>query len=86
MPSATASRPHTRTHPPRDCVRALSHASPAAPSQGKVVHTLSGVRGEVYPAFSVGEGAVLEPNFGGKSYAYEVPAGFQGIIKTMSLL
>ena len=36
--------------------------------KGKVVHQVSGIRGEVLPAFSVGDGAVLEANFGGKEY------------------
>ena len=53
---------------------------------GKVVHSVSGVRGEVLPSFSVANGAVLEPNFGGKPYVQGMPAGFQGIIKSMSLL
>jgi len=53
---------------------------------GKVVHQISGIRGEVLPAFSVSGGAVLEPNFGGKPYAQGMPMGFQGIIKSMSLL
>ena len=35
---------------------------------GKVVHQLSGIRGEVLAVFSVSDGAVLEPNFGGKPY------------------
>ena len=43
-----------------------------------------------YPDYTRGEriadGAVLEPNFGGKPYAQGMPAGFQGIIKSMSLL
>jgi len=54
--------------------------------QGKVVHQISGIRGEVLPAFSVGDGAVLEANFGGREYQQGMPAGFQGIIKSMSLL
>ena len=53
---------------------------------GKVVHQISGIRGEVMPAFSVANGAVVEPNFGGKPYAQGMPMGFQGIIKSMSLL
>lgn len=53
---------------------------------GKVIHQLSGIRGEVLPCFSVGEGAVIEANFGGKDYAQGMPNGFQGIIKSMSLL
>ena len=54
---------------------------------GKVVNQLSGIRGEVLPVFSVADGAVLEPNFGGKAYALGMPpGGFQGIIKSMSLL
>ena len=53
---------------------------------GKVVHQISGIRGEVLPSFSVANGAVLEANFGGKSYVQGMPMGFQGIIKSMSLL
>uniref|UniRef100_A0A7S2DQK9 SPRY domain-containing protein n=1 Tax=Haptolina brevifila TaxID=156173 RepID=A0A7S2DQK9_9EUKA len=53
---------------------------------GKVVHQLSGIRGEVLAVFSVSDGAVLEPNFGGKPYLQGMPPGFQGIIKSMSLL
>merc|ERR1719502_2133490 len=53
---------------------------------GKVVHQVSGIRGEVLPAFSVANGAVLEANFGGVPYAQGMPMGFQGIIKSMSLL
>ena len=49
--------------------------------EGKVVHQLSGIRGEVLAVFSVADGAVLEPNFGGRPYsqarrrcpAYHVP-------------
>ena len=52
----------------------------------KVIHQVSGIRGEVLPCFSVADGAVLEPNFGGKPYAGGMPMGFQGIIKSMSLL
>jgi hypothetical protein len=53
---------------------------------GKVVHQVSGIRGEVLPAFSVANGAVVEPNFGQTPYAQGMPMGFQGIIKSMSLL
>ena len=53
---------------------------------GKVVHQLSGIRGEVLPVFSVADGAVLQPNFGGSAYASTRPIGFQGIIKSMNLL
>ena len=53
---------------------------------GKVVHQVSGIRGEVLPAFSVANGAVLEANFGNKAYVQGLPMGFQGIIKCMSLL
>jgi len=52
----------------------------------KLVHQLSGVRGEVLPVFSVADGAVLEANFGGKDYSQAIPMGFQSIIKSMSLL
>jgi len=52
----------------------------------KVVHQVSGIRGEVLPAFSVANGAVLEANFGSKPYGQGMPMGFQGIIKSMSLL
>ena len=52
----------------------------------QVVHQVSGIRGEVLPALSVANGAVLEPNFGGRAYAQGMPMGFQGIIKSMSLL
>jgi len=54
--------------------------------KGRQVHQLSGVRGEVLPVFSVADGAVLEPNFGGNPYAERVPSGYPGIIKSMSLL
>jgi len=37
---------------------------------GKVVHQISGIRGEVLPAFSISSGAVLEPNFGSKPYTH----------------
>ena len=47
---------------------------------------MSGIRGEVLPVFSVADGGVLQPNFGGSAYAYAVPMGFQGIIKSMNLL
>lgn len=55
-------------------------------SEGRVIHQISGIRGEVLPAFSVSDGATLEANFGGREYAQGMPAGFQGIIKSMSLL
>ena len=51
-----------------------------------MVHQISGIRGEVLPVVSVAGSAVLEPNFGGKAYAQGMPMGFQGIIKSMSLL
>merc|ERR1712060_349511 len=51
----------------------------------QLVQQLSGVRGEVMPAFSVADGAVLSANFGGSEYA-SLPPGFQGIIKCKSLL
>jgi len=54
--------------------------------EGKVVHQMSGIRGEVIAVFSVADGAVLEPNFGGRPYSQGMPPGFQGIIKSMSLL
>lgn len=54
--------------------------------KGKVVHQISGIRGEVLPALSVGDGAMLEANFGAREYDQGMPAGFQGIIKSMSLL
>ena len=38
------------------------------------------------PCFSVADGACLEANFGGRDYALGMPNGFQGIIKSMSLL
>jgi hypothetical protein len=53
---------------------------------GKVVHQISGVRGEVTPVLSVDGGAVVEANFGGAEYANEVPNGFQSIIKSQSLM
>lgn len=46
---------------------------------------MSGVRGEVLPAFSVSDGAELVPNFGGATYG-SMPPGFQGLIKCQSLL
>ena len=53
---------------------------------GKVIHQISGIRGEVLPAFSVSGGAVLEANFGAKDYGNGIPGGFQGIIKASNLL
>ena len=53
---------------------------------GKVVHQLSGIRGEVFAVFGVADGAAIEPNFGGKPYSHGMPPGFQGIIKSMNLL
>ena len=67
---------------PSHSLRTFLVASPTA----QVVHQVSGIRGEVLPAFSVANGAVLEANFGGKTYAQGMPMGFQGIIKSMSLL
>jgi len=52
----------------------------------KVVHQISGIRGEVSPAFSVSGGAVVEVNFGAKDYANGIPSGFQGIIKAVGLM
>ena len=54
--------------------------------ESKVVHQVSGIRGEVLPCFSVDSGACLEVNFGAQDYAQGMPNGFQGIIKSMSLL
>lgn len=51
----------------------------------QLLQQLSGIRGEVLPVFSVGNGAVLECNFGNVDYV-SMPAGFQGIIKCKSLL
>jgi len=51
----------------------------------QLVRQLSGVRGEVMPAFSVADGAILTANFGSVEYA-SMPPGFQGIIKCKSLL
>ena len=51
-----------------------------------MIHQISGIRGEVLPAFSVAGGASLEVNFGNKDYAKGIPAGFQGIIKATSLM
>merc|ERR1712196_35039 len=45
----------------------------------KVVHQISGIRGEVLPCFSVDDGAVLTPNFGSVDYKFGMPPGFQGI-------
>ena len=54
---------------------------------GRLIHQISGIRGEVLPAFSVGGGASLDANFGSKEpWANTVPAGFEGLIKSMSLL
>jgi len=53
---------------------------------GKVIHQISGIRGEVCPAFSVSGGAVLEANFGAKDYAVGIPSGFQGIIKATNII
>jgi len=51
----------------------------------QLIEQMSGVRGEVLPAFSVGDGAIIEANFGKTEYG-SMPAGFQGIIKCQSLL
>ena len=51
----------------------------------QLIHQMSGVRGEVSPAFSVGDGASIEVNFGARPYVH-IPPGFQGIIKSKSLL
>ena len=53
---------------------------------GKVIHQISGIRGEVLPAFGVSDGASLEVNFGGNDYANGIPSGFQGIIKATSIM
>ena len=66
--------------------RAPAESPPSFSSLPQVVHQVSGIRGEVLPAFSVANGAVLEANFGSKPYAQGMPMGFQGIIKSMSLL
>ena len=50
-----------------------------------LVHQMSGIRGEVLPAFSVADGAQIEVNFGHTAYAY-MPNGFQGIIRVVSML
>ena len=42
-----------------------------------MIHQISGIRGEVWPAFSVSGGAELEANFGAKDYAVGIPSGFQ---------
>ena len=56
-------------------------------SGGKLIHQLSGVRGEVLPAFSVSDGASLDVNFGSREpWAQPMPPGFEGIIKSISLL
>lgn len=56
-------------------------------SGSRLVQQLSGIRGEVMPAFSVAGGATLDVNFGRKEpWAGTVPAGFEGLIKSMSLL
>ena len=69
----------SRKHTPDHGARANTH-------HAQVVHQISGIRGEVLPVFSVADGAELEPNFGGAAYAQGMPLGFQGIIKSMSLL
>ena len=78
------------SHPLRlaEAVLTLAHCMHCADfyKDGKLVHQLSGIRGEVLPVFSVADGAMLQPNFGGSAYAYTMPMGFQGIIKSMSLL
>lgn len=53
----------------------------------RLIHQMSGIRGEVLPAFSVGDGATLDANFGRKEpWGGAIPAGFEGLIKSMSLL
>ena len=39
------------------------------------MHQVSGIRGEVLPAFSVANGAVLEANFGASAYSMGMPMG-----------
>jgi len=51
----------------------------------KLIHQVSGIRGEVLPVFSVADGAKLEVNFGHSEYHY-MPNGFQGIIRVVSML
>ena len=53
---------------------------------GARIHQVSGIRGEVLPVFSVSNGASLEVNFGSVDYAQGIPAGFQGMIKSKSIL
>ena len=54
--------------------------------EGKVIHQISGIRGEVLPAFGVADGASLEVNFGAGDYANGIPSGFQGIIKATNIM
>lgn len=51
----------------------------------KLVHQMSGIRGEVLPVFSVADGAQLEVNFGDVEYG-NMPNGFQGIIRVVSMM
>jgi hypothetical protein len=44
------------------------------------------VKGDVYPAVSVGEGAVLQANFGAMPFKYDIPEGFSPIILSQDLI
>mmetsp|Transcript_7750 Transcript_7750/g.17973 ORF Transcript_7750/g.17973 Transcript_7750/m.17973 type:complete len:184 (+) Transcript_7750:48-599(+) len=50
-------------------------------------NTIKGIRGEVYPAVSVEDGASLEAQFDGESgFAYPPPAGFSGVMASRRLM
>jgi hypothetical protein len=46
----------------------------------------AGIRGDVYPAVSVGDGAVLQANFGATPFKYAMPEGFSTIILSKDLI
>jgi hypothetical protein len=44
------------------------------------------IKGDVYPAVSVSDGAVLQANFGATPYKYPLPDGFSAIILSKDLI
>eukprot|EP00753_Platysulcus_tardus_P004778 PLAT12685.1.p1 GENE.PLAT12685.1~~PLAT12685.1.p1 ORF type:complete len:182 (+),score=49.46 PLAT12685.1:200-745(+) len=48
--------------------------------------TISRIKGLVYPAVSVGDGARVEANFSLADFAHEPPPGFSGIIPARSVI
>jgi len=47
---------------------------------------ITDVKGDVYPAVSVSDGAVLQANFGATPYKYPIPDGFEPIILSQDLI